>query len=35
MIQIRNLEAGADGYVVKGDLQRGRLLELVRRLLPG
>jgi two-component system, chemotaxis family, sensor kinase CheA len=28
------LEAGADGYVVKGDVQRGRLLELVRRLLP-
>jgi two-component system chemotaxis sensor kinase CheA len=28
------LEAGADGYVVKGDVQRGRLIELVRRLLP-
>ena len=28
------LRAGADGYLVKRDLQRGRLLELVRQLLP-
>lgn len=28
------LEAGADGYVVKTDVQRGKLIELVRRLLP-
>lgn len=28
------LEAGADGYLVKRDVQRGRLLELVRQLLP-
>jgi two-component system chemotaxis sensor kinase CheA len=29
------LEAGADGYVVKREVERGRLLELVRQLLPG
>ncbi|HET9450601.1 MAG TPA: response regulator, partial [Aggregicoccus sp.] len=28
------LEAGADGYIVKRDVQRGRLLDLVRQLLP-
>ena len=28
------LEAGADGYVVKREVERGRLLELVRQLLP-
>ncbi len=28
------LEAGADGYLVKGDVQRGKLLDLVRQLLP-
>lgn len=28
------MEAGADGYVVKRDVERGRLLELVRQLLP-
>ncbi len=29
------LEAGADGYLVKRDIERGKLLELVRQLLPG
>ena len=28
------LEAGADGYLVKRDVQRGMLLDLVRELLP-
>jgi two-component system chemotaxis sensor kinase CheA len=28
------LEAGADGYLVKRDVQRGHLIELVRQLLP-
>jgi two-component system chemotaxis sensor kinase CheA len=28
------LKAGADGYLVKREVQRGRLLELVRQLLP-
>jgi two-component system chemotaxis sensor kinase CheA len=28
------LEAGADGYLVKRDVQRGKLLDLVRQLLP-
>lgn len=28
------LRAGADGYLVKRDVQRGKLLELVRQLLP-
>jgi len=28
------LEAGADGYVVKREVERGKLLELVRQLLP-
>jgi two-component system chemotaxis sensor kinase CheA len=28
------LEAGADGYVVKREVQRGKLLDLVRQLLP-
>jgi two-component system chemotaxis sensor kinase CheA len=28
------LKAGADAYLVKRDVQRGRLLELVRQLLP-
>jgi two-component system chemotaxis sensor kinase CheA len=29
------LAAGADGYLVKREVERGRLLELVRQLLPG
>ena len=29
------LAAGADGYLVKREVQRGKLLELVRQLLPG
>lgn len=29
------LEAGADGYLVKRDVERGKLLDLVRQLLPG
>jgi two-component system, chemotaxis family, sensor kinase CheA len=29
------LEAGADGYLVKREIERGRLLDLVRQLLPG
>jgi two-component system chemotaxis sensor kinase CheA len=29
------LEAGADGYLVKREVERGRLLDLVRQLLPG
>jgi two-component system chemotaxis sensor kinase CheA len=29
------LEAGADGYLVKREVERGKLLELVRQLLPG
>ncbi len=29
------LEAGAAGYLVKREVERGRLLELVRQLLPG
>jgi two-component system chemotaxis sensor kinase CheA len=28
------LDAGADGYVVKREVERGKLLELVRQLLP-
>jgi two-component system chemotaxis sensor kinase CheA len=28
------LEAGADGYLVKRDVERGKLLEVVRQLLP-
>jgi len=28
------LEAGADGYLVKREIERGKLLELVRQLLP-
>jgi two-component system, chemotaxis family, sensor kinase CheA len=28
------LEAGADGYLVKREVERGRLLDLVRQLLP-
>ncbi|MGC4119203.1 MAG: Hpt domain-containing protein [Myxococcales bacterium] len=28
------LEAGADGYLVKRDVERGKLLELVRQLMP-
>jgi two-component system, chemotaxis family, sensor kinase CheA len=28
------LQAGADGYLVKRDLQQGKLLDLVRQLLP-
>ncbi|MDY7225181.1 hybrid sensor histidine kinase/response regulator [Hyalangium rubrum] len=28
------LEAGADGYIVKREVERGKLLELVRQLLP-
>jgi two-component system chemotaxis sensor kinase CheA len=29
------LEAGADGYLVKRDVERGKLLELARQLAPG
>ncbi|RKH05967.1 hybrid sensor histidine kinase/response regulator [Corallococcus carmarthensis] len=29
------LDAGADGYLVKREVERGKLLELVRQLLPG
>ncbi len=29
------LAAGADAYLVKRDVQTGKLLEIVRRLLPG
>jgi two-component system chemotaxis sensor kinase CheA len=29
------LEAGADGYLVKREVERGKLLDLVRQLLPG
>ncbi|HYH96319.1 hybrid sensor histidine kinase/response regulator [Hyalangium sp.] len=29
------LEAGADGYLVKREVERGRLLDLVRQLVPG
>jgi len=29
------LAAGADGYLVKREVERGRLLDLVRQLLPG
>ncbi|HVG61257.1 MAG TPA: response regulator [Hyalangium sp.] len=29
------LEAGADGYLVKREVERGKLLELVRQLMPG
>jgi len=28
------LEAGADGYLVKREVERGKLLELVRQLMP-
>jgi two-component system, chemotaxis family, sensor kinase CheA len=28
------LDAGAEGYLVKSDVQRGKLLDLVRQLLP-
>ncbi|MDC0715076.1 response regulator [Stigmatella sp. ncwal1] len=28
------LEAGADGYIVKREVERGKLLELVRQLMP-
>ncbi len=28
------LEAGADGYIVKREVERGKLLEMVRQLLP-
>jgi two-component system chemotaxis sensor kinase CheA len=28
------LEAGADAYLVKAEVERGRLLEMIRRLLP-
>jgi len=28
------LEAGADAYLVKREVERGMLLEMVRRLLP-
>ena len=28
------LEAGADGYLVKREVERGKLLDLVRQLLP-
>jgi two-component system chemotaxis sensor kinase CheA len=33
--RLAGLEAGADGYLVKREVERGRLLELVRQLLPG
>ncbi|MFL5345884.1 MAG: response regulator [Hyalangium sp.] len=29
------LEAGADGYLVKREVERGKLLDLVRQLMPG
>ncbi len=29
------LDAGADGYLVKRDVERGKLLDMVRQLLPG
>jgi two-component system chemotaxis sensor kinase CheA len=29
------LEAGADGYLVKREVERGKLLDVVRQLLPG
>jgi len=29
------LDAGADGYLVKREVERGKLLDLVRQLLPG
>jgi len=32
--RVAGLKAGADGYLVKRDVQRGKLLELVRQLLP-
>ena len=28
------LDAGADGYLVKREVERGKLLELVQQLLP-
>lgn len=28
------LEAGADGYLVKREVERGKLLDLVRQLMP-
>jgi two-component system chemotaxis sensor kinase CheA len=33
--RVAGMEAGADGYLVKREVERGRLLELVRQLLPG
>jgi two-component system chemotaxis sensor kinase CheA len=33
--RVAGLEAGADGYLVKREVERGTLLELVRQLLPG
>jgi two-component system, chemotaxis family, sensor kinase CheA len=32
--RVAGLEAGADGYLVKREVERGKLLELVRQLLP-
>ncbi|RKH20010.1 hybrid sensor histidine kinase/response regulator [Corallococcus sp. CA047B] len=32
--RMEGLEAGADGYLVKREVERGKLLELVRQLLP-
>jgi two-component system chemotaxis sensor kinase CheA len=33
--RVAGLAAGADGYLVKREVERGRLLDLVRQLLPG
>jgi two-component system chemotaxis sensor kinase CheA len=33
--RLAGLQAGADGYLVKREVERGKLLELVRQLLPG
>jgi two-component system chemotaxis sensor kinase CheA len=32
--RVVGLEAGADGYLVKREVERGKLLELVRQLMP-
>ena len=31
---LESIQAGADGYLVKREVERGKLLELVRQLLP-
>lgn len=33
--RMAGLEAGADGYLVKREVERGKLLDLVRQLMPG